>query len=605
MDKRMVSVIEIDLGALGVKLPRGEVAMVVAQPFADIEVDFSHEEPFTWTAASKVRALEYIDTTLAVSLQAPQGAEKTHFTVFPECMLPGLEGVDRITTAMHATTWPAETVVIGGVDGLTKEQFAKLVAMPGATFDSEGNSLGYIHDHHWVNCVVIWAKLPSGEVRSWVQPKLDPAFVEQDVTRMSMYRGRSVFVFKGNYSNVVASFRFATFLCYDWIGHNGGKRLWEWLLEGLTAVAGPAGVQLPLTWLFVPQCNPTPSHASFMGQVAPFYDSTKYTGVNRDETCLVMANIAGKAKPGRAERFGQSAVIVMPNRFSKPTCQPTYCNGGNPLRGGTPLENFLDALFRERGACIHSFLVAHPASLPPGSAGRRFAVREAMVHPFNGLVDPRAPGSVVPAVVKWVNDELDDPEKSLATKYHAAPLNPAVGDAHTRTVAELRVLKPFGLEETVKFASMSASKRSPDEWASVESQSMKHILHTFSILDVAQYPRTFHGQGAQATIQNGNSSMEVIAVIGASHEDCDKHVRERLPEHKGKLVLVSRDEDNNSWDPRLRSIYDQVPDEPTEEAKITQPTSAIVRVGYKDLLDAYRSAANEAALKGMLDAKLT
>jgi hypothetical protein len=161
-----------------------------------------------------------------------------------------------------------------------------------------------------------------------------------------------------------------------------------------------------------------------------------------------------------------------------------------------------------------------------------------MVHPFNGLVDPRAPGSVVPAVVKWVNDELDDPEKSLATKYHAAPLNPAVGDAHTRTVAELRVLKPFGLEETVKFASMSASKRSPDEWASVESQSMKHILHTFSILDVAQYPRIFHGQGAQATIQKGNSSMEVIAVIGASHEDCDKHVRERLPEHKGKLVLV-------------------------------------------------------------------
>jgi hypothetical protein len=99
--------------------------------------------------------------------------------------------------------------------------------------------------------------------------------------------------------------------------------------------------------------------------------------------------------------------------------------------------------------------------------------------------------------------------------------------------------------------------------------------------------------------------MEVIAVLGASHEDCDKHVRECLPGHKGKLVLVSRDEDNTSWDPRLRSIYDQVPEEPSEDAKITQPTSAIVRLGYSDLLDAYRSAANEAALKGVLDAKLT
>ena len=99
--------------------------------------------------------------------------------------------------------------------------------------------------------------------------------------------------------------------------------------------------------------------------------------------------------------------------------------------------------------------------------------------------------------------------------------------------------------------------------------------------------------------------MEVIAVLGASHEDCDRHVLDRLPEHKGKLVLVSRDEDNTSWDPRLRSIYDQVPDEPSEESKITQPTSAVVRLGYSDLLEAYRSAANEAALKEALDAKLS
>lgn len=601
----MVAVVEIDLGALGVQFPRGEVAMVVAQPFADIKVDFVHEEPFTWTAASKARALEYIDSTLAVSLQAPQAAGKTHFTVFPECMLPGSDGVDRVTAAMQAPEWPTGTVVIGGVDGLTKAQFAELVAKPGATFDAEGNSLDRIHDHHWVNCAVTWAKLPSGEIRTWVQPKLLPALVELDVNYMAMYRGRSVFVFKGNYSNVDATFRFATFLCYDWIGQSENKRLWEWLLEGLTAVAAPADGQLPLTWLFVPQCNPAPSHASFMGQVAPFYDSAKYPRVNRDETCLVMANIAGKARPGRAEHFGQSAVIVMPNRFSEPDCMPTYCNGGNPLRGGAPLENFRDALFRERGACIHSFLAVHPASLPPGSAGKRFAVREAMVHPFNGPADPRAPGGVVPAVVKWVNDELDDPTKSLATKYQDAALNPAVGAAHTQTVADLRVLEWKGLDETVRFASLTASKRSHDEWAFGEGQALKHLLHTFSIFSVAQYPPTFHGKGAQATILKGDSSLEVIAVLGASHEDCDRHVLERLPEHKGKLVLVSRDEDNTSWDPRLRSIYDQVSDDPSEEAKITQPTSAVVRLGYRDLLEAYRSAANETDLKDALDAKLS
>ena len=103
----------------------------------------------------------------------------------------------------------------------------------------------------------------------------------------------------------------------------------------------------------------------------------------------------------------------------------------------------------------------------------------------------------------------------------------------------------------------------------------------------------------------GETSLEVIAVVGASHEDCDKHVLNCLPAHKGQLVVVSRDEDNTPWDPRFKSIYDQVPDEPSTEAKFTQPTSAIIRVGYHDVLDAFRNAANQAELKEALDAKLS
>lgn len=601
----MISVVEVDLGALGVRLPRGEVAMVVAQPFADIEVDFGHEEPFAWTEQSKVRALECIDATLAVSLAAPQGVGKTHFTVFPECMLPGLEGVDRITQRMQAAEWPIETVIIGGVDGLTREQFVELVQRPNTTYDAIGNNLDLIRDHHWVNCAVTWAKLPTGEVRSWVQPKLSPARIELNVPYMSMYQGRSVFVFKGRYSNAEAVYRFATLICFDWIAQFGERRAWQWLLEGLSAAAGQDGGQISLTWLFVVQCNPAPSHASFMSVVTAFFDPVSYPQVNRDETCLVMANVAGKAAPGKVNRFGQSAVIVTANRFSVPECMPTYCNGGHPLRPGAPLENLRDALFRECGACIHSFLVRHPSTLPIGSAGHRFALREAMVHPFNGVEDPRAPGGTVAAVVKWVNDELDDPSKSLATKYTKAPLAAAAGASHARIVLDLRKLKDSGLDATVRFASLHVGKRAPDEWGTDEGNAMKHVLRTFSIFDAAQYPPMFHGKGAHATITRGDSSMEVIAVLGASHEECDKHVFERLPEHRSRLVLVSRDEENTEWDPRFRSIYDQVPDAPTEEANFTQPTSAIVRLSYHEMLDAYRSAANEIELKETLDAKLS
>jgi hypothetical protein len=598
--KLMIEAVEVDLGALDVRLPRGEVAMVVAQPY----VVFTHQEPFTWTPAERQRALDCIDDTLVVSRSCPHGADKTHFTVFPECTIPGLEGADRITAAMQLAEWPAETVVIGGLDGLTKDQFAELVQKPNTTYDADRNHLDRVQAHQWVNCVVTWVKLPNGEVRSWVQPKLSPAWVELDVSYMSMYQGRSVYVFKGIHSNADASYQFATLLCFDWIGSTEAKRMWEWLLEGITTRAAQFGGSLPLTWLFVVQCNPAPSHASFMSQVGPFFDPGKYPRVNRDETCLIMANVAGKGAPGKAEKYGQSAVIVT-NRFSRPECMPTYGNGGSPQRGGSILENLRDAVFRERGACIHSFLVTHPSTLPQGTAGRRLALREPTVHPFMGVDDPRAPGGAVPAVVKWMNDELDEPSKSLATKYMHLPLTDAAGGAHQRTVSELRTMKADALGSTVNFASLTACKATPDEWKDGEVYALKHLLHTFSILDMAQYPAKFHGNGAQATIAKDGISLEVIAVIGTSHEDCDKHVLNCLPAHKGQLIVVSRDEDNTSWDPRFKSIYDQVPDEPSTEAKFTQPTSAIIRVGYHDVLDAYRNAANHADLKEALDAKLS
>jgi len=597
----MIAVVEVDLEALSVHLPRGEVAMVIAQP----HVVFENQEPFTWAPAERQRGLECINDTLAVSRSCPHGAEKTHFTVFPECTIPGLEGVDRITSAMQAAEWPTETVVIGGVDGLTKDQFIELVHKPNTSYDDVGNPLDGIQPCQWVNCVVTWAKLPTGEVRNWVQPKLSPAWIERDVEYMSMYQGRSIYVFKGIHSNADAPYQFATLLCFDWIGSTETKRMWEWLLEGIATRARQLGGNLPLTWLFVAQCNPAPSHASFLGQVGPFFDPGQHPRVTRDETCLVMANIAGRGTPGKAEQYGQSAVIVTPSRFSRPKCMPTYGNGGAQQRGADMLENFRDAVFRERGACIHSFLVVHPSTLPQGSAGRQFALRKPTVHPFDGVHDPRAPGDAVPAVVKWMNDELDETSKSLAMKYTHLPLTTVTAAAHQRAVRELRTLKAAALDSTVNFASLTACKGTPDEWTASESHAVKHLLHTFSILDVAQYPATFHGNGAQATIMKDETSLEVIAVMGVSHEDCDKHVLTCLLAHKGQLVVVSRDEDNTPWDPRFMSIFDQVQDEPSTEAKFTQPTSAIIRIGYKDLLDAYRNAASQAKLQEEIDAKLS
>lgn len=590
----MVQVIEVDLDELDVQLPYAEVGMVIAQPF----VEFTTHEPFTLKPELKEAALAGIDATLSVARACVHGADKTHFTIFPECTIPGLEGFDLITTKIIKDEWPISTVVIGGLDGLTRGQFEELTQRPNTSYDFDGSPLARIRTDQWINCCVTWIKLASGEVHAWIQTKIDPAFVELNVNNMSMFKGKSIYVFKGRYSGSNEYYRFASLICFDWIGTKDALSISEMLLHGIEQTVAQMDARPQLSWLFVVQCNRSPSHTAFMSQVHPFFNSQQNNRVLREGSCLIMANVAGNATPGGANQFGQTSVILGTNQFIAPENMPTYC-AGKYKRAGDPLGIFKDSVFRERGACIHSFRQLNPSALRLGPAGRHFALEDATVHPFPGTTDPRAPAGLVPAVVKWVNDELDDPQKSLGITYSRSPLAGVAGVAHQRSVNILRKQPPVELTQTV-FVATPETNRDPDTWQQNQSKALKHVLHTFSILDAAQYPADFHGKGAQATIFKDDTSLEVVAVVGRNHEECDKHVMDQLPAHRGQLLLISRDEDNMSWDPRMRSVFDQVA-EPTTELNITDPTSAVIRVGYHDVLKAYRAAINQDTLKEAID----
>jgi hypothetical protein len=587
----MVGVREVDLGQLGVQLPLHGVGMVVAQPY----VEFTAHEPFTWLPTQRARALECVDTTLAVARSRAHRADKTHFTVFPELSIPGIEGAARIRAAMQQDDWPVGTIVIGGVEGLTREQYTEVLAQPNTNHDAEVNGSESVPAGQWVNSSMTWVKAEDGQVHCWVQPKLVPAWVELDRSYEAMYRGRSIYVFKGTFSSTNLPFRFATLLCFDWIGATENQRVWAWLLKGINDAAAAIHATLPLTWLFVAQCNPRPSHPSFMGEVPSFYDGTAFHNVSRDDTCLLMANVAGAKTPGKASEYGCSAVINTA-KFSKPSCMPTYSNGEGSYRGGHTLDNFRDAVFRECGACVHSFLVVNPRSLVTGNAGRDIAVREATVHPFGPPGDPRTPAAAVQAVVKWLNDDLDDANKSLALRYANANLAGICATAHSQIVASLRPMPAPELTELILAAAAGMKRSSPDTWTDKESTAVEHVLHTFSIFEIAQYPCQFHGQGSQATVTKGDRTFEAIAVRGETHEACADHVKERAAQRRGTLVVVSRDADNLAWNTRLGSFLDTGKSR-SEDYKFTDPGSAVVQVGYRIFIDAYLSAAERAELE--------
>ena len=590
----MVRVREVNLGQLGVKLPLHGVGMVIAQPY----VEFTVDEPFTWLPAQHGQALEYVDTTLAVARSKAHRADRTHFTVFPELSIPGIEGVARIRAAMQQDDWPVGTIIIGGVEGLTRDQYAELLAQPNTNHDAEVNGPESVPVGQWVNSSMTWVKAEDGQIHCWVQPKLVPAWVELNRSNEAMYRGRSIYVFKGTFADTQLPFRFATLLCFDWIGMTEAKRVWAWLLEGINEVAEAMQATLPLTWLFVAQCNPQPSHSSFMGQVANFYDGTTFLNVSRDDTCLVMANVAGAKAPGKALEYGCSAVINTA-KFSKPNCMPTYNNGGGSYRAGCTLDNFRDAVFRERGACVHSFLLVNPRSLVPGNAGKDIAVKEATVHPFGPLGDPRAPAAAVQAVVKWINDEMDETGKSLAVRRAGASLAAICATAHSEIVSSLRPMPASDLTDLVLASAAGMKSPIPDTWTDKESSAIEHVLHTFSIFGTARYSCQFHGQGSQATVSKGDLTFEAIAVSGETHEACADHVKERATQRRGTLVVVSKDAENLAWNTRLGSFLNA--GKPlSEDYKFTDPDSAVIQVGYRTFIDAYLGAAGHAQLEEAL-----
>jgi hypothetical protein len=591
----MIHTIEVDLAEDGVIIPRTGVGVVLAQPFLDL----NPQEPFICKAESKQRHLDAVIATLEVARAAKHGADRTHFTIFPECSIPGPEGIAAVDVAVEAENWKTGTVVIGGVDGLTSTQFKALAQAPRTYLDNEHNNVNRLQDHEWVNCSITWVKFPDGTVKRWLQPKIAPAWVERNVRYQSMFRGRSVFIFKGQFDNAASWYRFCSLLCFDWVADIDGKRVWQWVADGLGRVANAAQTDISLSWLIVAQCNPQPSHHSFLTQVDNFFDQTIQPNVLRDKASLIMANTAGSINPGRVNQFGSSSVVHSAQVFAKPDCSPTYGNGGMLQRASNQLGQLRDALFREGGACIHSFFLNNPAAQVSGAAGKNYAISSTSVHPFIGTADPRLPSALVPASTKWINDDLDDNNRSLAEKHPGVTLATAAAGAHATSVGAMRVIGASAVDGAIRIACPTSGKTA-DDWGTTESKALDHMLQTLAVLNVAKTQPVVHGQPTHATITLGDTTMEMVAIRADTHEACDKHLKNHPPLHRRPLLVVSRDEDNTDWPRRLRSILD-TGSERSDELNITDPTSALRHIGYRTILDAFRSAENQDQLNGELN----
>ena len=593
-----VETVEVDLSTRGVQLPRSSVGMVIAQPYLTL----SQTEPYRCKDQSKPQQLGAIATALGVARTAPHGAPKTHFTLFPEYSIPGLDGVDLVGNTLGAPEWPKETIVIGGTDGLSREDFVTLADAPNTNLDTAHNDPKSIRDGEWINCGITWVKGTDGTVERWLQPKLCPAWPEQNVTCNNMFRGNSVFVFKGQF-DIGTLYRFCSLVCFDWIAPGGGQKPWRAVVEALSQQANKLQAELSLSWLFVIQNNRRPSSESFLTEVNAFFDQTVVENVRRDRACLVFANSAGKHGPGRNERYGNTSILFAGQTlFTDPECHATFCNGGSQFGRGL-LANHKDLLFREGGACIHSFQQVNPGALTAGAPSRTIALGKPFVHSFGGPVDPRTPGSAVPASVKWLNDELDD-VPSLSNQYPKALLATEVDKVYHRTVDELRAIPGNSINHSVKLAAQDSRAKNADQWDSVEREALCHLINTLNIVGLSSEKCVVAASSVHATLTIKERSMDLVAIRGRTHDLCLKHYKKMLPMGRNLVLLVSRDPDNNPWPERFGSFLQPPITQQVSEYNITDPGSAARQLGYRELLDIFQQSETVAEAKEQLSVKL-
>ena len=586
----MPSIIHIEVDLPDVKLPRRGAGMVLSQPYLELTSD----EPYRCTAQSKTRHLQSIEATLQVARARSHEAPKTHFTVFPEYSIPVPDGVEIIEQSLQSSDWPSQTFVIAGIDGISKMEYAELARGPNTHIQEDPSS---VPGTQWINCAIIWVKRNDGRVERWLQPKLSPSWLEQDVSDSNMFRGGSVFVFKGRL-DTGTSYRFGVLICFDWIANVDGKKPWMAVVESMAERIAEVQEECSLSWLFVIQHNSYPSHTSFMEEVNRFFDHSIAESVRRDRSCLVFANSAGRKDPGRIERYGHTSLIFSQGTlFKTPTCHPTFCTPGDRFRGHRIISHHKDLLFREGGACIHSFEQVSPDSVVAGAAGRTIALRYPFVYPDGGSSDPRTPANAVAASVKWINDELDTID-SVGGRYREAALSNDVANVHERIKEQLRKATGLTVDRAVALASATLVGRSErieraltaDDWQPEERDAVIHMVDTFSILGVCARRLSMESTSGHVTICSDGYEIDVFAIRGEKHEMCREHLLHKLPFGRRRVLLVSRDVDNIEWPHRFGSYLDRGEGLSGVDWKYTNPQGITWQLGYKDLLDIFRSS---------------
>jgi hypothetical protein len=537
---------------IDVTLPSTSVKMLVAQPFLELQAPV--QEPFALAPECASRILAGIDNIFEVARKC-----HPHFILLPEFSLPGAAGVARVIGHLSSETVTHPIIVIAGVTGLTRDEYAHLCALSGMTAPDAVNSPASVAQTEWINTTVTFVKDDHGATTLWVQPKLSPSWPEANARHQSMFQGSVIRVFRAQFDNGVPC-RFLSVLCFDWVGRQNGSPVLEGLLEQLDAAYRANGSQQSIQWVFVLQYNPEPNHYTFLNSTNAFLtDTAGHPFVLRNDTAVIMACTASSRSPARSGPYGYSSLIFGPRApFDTNACRPTFATQSSRLRASNALGTCKDVVFREMGECLHGAEVRIPNFVVPDPTDRTSALVQAEVYPLSGtVIDPRITGNPVPAVVKWTNDELDGVPDLCAEYFTGATIEAQLRTSQNQMIASYRRLSPQDLAFRIDGASAARGTRPPSKddpaadvdtaWDADERRSLQHVIQTLTLIGGAADldPVRSH---LHARYESGG--VEIAAICGTTHSVCVRAFKRLAERTHAPILFVSRDQNNAPHLPR-------------------------------------------------------
>jgi len=224
------------------------------------------------------------------------------------------------------------------------------------------------------------------------------------------------------------------------------------------------------------------------------------------------------------------------------------------LRGSDSLLSCRDALLRENGECIHKFYAYLPPFLQQTPAQTRFLpLDQVSVHSIDDVTnDPRTPGRPVPAIVKWINDQLDTVEY-LNTEIRE--IKQLIKVNHDSLANSIRWLEFEHLKKIIKMGLSLSDEQGDiwlervDEWSDAQRDSFITIINVLTLIGcwttIFVNDTITHGY-----IVHDKEVIDIIIVSGRTHISNIKH-SDDIPcgQHGRKVLIVSRDRDDRPINP--------------------------------------------------------